>query len=208
VGMYLFWSSSDTFFTWVNRQLHIEPWLQKERNEWLSFLFVMSGMMLHLMIVLFYFSFFKYLVLIIGSPLFAFLSEKTEANLEEKEHRINWADLKRDCSRSIKLALRNCGWQAVYLVALLLVCLIPVVGWITPLIALGMECYYYGFSMQDYSLARTGLNTQQSIYYSSRHKGLAIANGFVFYIMHLLIPLAPAFAVIAATLAVHKAKNN
>ena len=82
------------------------------------------------------------------------------------------------------------------------------IGWITPLIALGMECYYYGFSMLDYSLARSGFNPAQSIHFTSRHKGLAIGNGFVFYLMHLLIILAPAFAIVAATLAVHKVKNN
>jgi len=208
VAMFLFWSSSDSVFSWVSQQLRIEPWLQKERNEWLSFLFVMTGMMLHLMIVLFYFSLFKYMILIIGSPLFALLSEKTEAILEGKEHHFNWADLRRDCWRSIKLALRNGGWQAVYLLALLLLSLVPVIGWITPLIALGMECYYYGFSMLDYSLARSGFNPAQSIHFTSRHKGLAIGNGFVFYLMHLLIILAPAFAIVAATLAVHKVKNN
>ena len=34
--------------------------------------------------VLFYFSLFKYLILIIGSPVFAYLSEKTEAIIEEQ----------------------------------------------------------------------------------------------------------------------------
>lgn len=208
VGMLFFWQSSDSVISWVSSKLGVEAWLQKERSEWLSFLFVMTGMMLRLILVLFYFSFFKYLILIIGSPVFAYLSEKTEAIIEGKEHSFNWSDLKKDCIRSIKLALRNGGWQSVYLIALILLSLVPVIGWITPVIALLMECYYFGFSMLDYSFARANLTPAQSIAFTGRHKGLAIGNGLLFYIMHIVIILAPAYAVIAATLSVHKVKNN
>jgi CysZ protein len=208
VGMFLFWKSADSVWSWVSNQLQIEAWLQKERNQWLSFLFVMTGVMLRLVSVLFYFSFFKYLILIIGSPVFAYLSEKTESIIEEKEYSFNWADVKKDCIRSIKLDLRNCGWQSVYLIALLLLSLVPVAGWITPVIALLMECYYFGFSMLDYSFARINFTPAQSISFIGRHKGLATGNGLLFYIMHLVIFLAPAYAVVAATLSVHKVKNS
>lgn len=207
-GMFFFWQSSDTVVSWVSRQLSIEAWLQKERSQWLSFLLVMTGMMLRLILVLFYFSFFKYLILIIGSPVFAYLSEKTESIIEGKEYRFNWPDLKKDCIRSIRLDLRNCGWQSVYLLALIVLSLIPVVGWITPIIALLMECYYFGFSMLDYSFARAKLTPAQSTHFTGQHKGLAIGNGLLFYVMHILIILAPAYAVIAATLCVHKMKTT
>lgn len=207
-GMFLFWYSSDTVVAWVSRQLRIETWLQQEGNEWLSFLFVMTGVMLRLVLVLFYFSFFKYLILIFGSPLFAYLSEKTEAILEGKEYHFSWASIRKDCFRSIKIDLRNCGWQSVYLVAIVLLSMIPVVGWIAPVIALLIECYYFGFSMLDYSFARAGFSAAESIAYSGRHKGLAVGNGIGFYVMHILILLAPAYAIIAATLSVHKMKNS
>jgi CysZ protein len=207
-GMLLFWQSSDSVVSWISSKLGIEPWLQKERSEWLSFLFVMTGMMLRLMLVIFYFSFFKYLILIIGSPVFAWLSEKTEALLEGKEYQFSGADIKKDSLRNIKLSLRNCGWQCVYLIALILLSLVPVVGWITPVIALLMECYYFGFSMLDYSLARSGFSPSQSIAFTGRHKGLAIGTGILFYGMHIIIVLAPAYAIVAATLTVHKVKNS
>ncbi len=207
-GMFFFWQSSDAVVSWVSSKLGIESWLQKERSEWLSFLFVMTGMMLRLILFLFYFSLFKYVILIIGSPVFAYLSEKTEAIIEGKEHSFNWPELKKDCIRSIKLALRNCGWQSVYLIALILLSLVPVVGWITPIIALLMECYYFGFSMLDYSFARVNFTPSQSIAFTGRHRGLAIGNGLLFYIMHIVIILAPAYAIIAATLSVHKVKNS
>jgi CysZ protein len=168
----------------------------------------MAGMMLRLVLVLFYFSLFKYLVLIIGSPVFAYLSEKTEAIIEEKEYSFNWSSIRKDCKRSILLDLRNCGWQSVYLITLIVLSLVPVFGWITPVIALLIECYYFGFSMLDYSFARINLTPAESIEFTSRHKGLAIGNGMLFYIMHIVIFLAPAYAVIAATLSVHKVKNG
>jgi len=104
--------------------------------------------------------------------------------------------------------LRNMIWQTVYSISLLLLSLIPVAGWITPLIALFVECYYYGFSMMDYSCERQKLTASQSTAFITKHRGLAIGNGLVFYLMHVVILagwlLAPAYAVIAATLSLYK----
>jgi CysZ protein len=208
IGMYFFLKSSDDAVTWVSDQMRIESWLQKERSGWLSFFFIMTGMMLRLILVLFYFSLFKYLILIIGSPVFAYLSEKTEAIIENKKHSFDRKELRKDASRSIRIALRNCLLQILYFIGLVLLSLLPLIGWITPIIAILVECYYYGFSMLDYSFARSKFTPQQSISFIGRHKGLAIGNGIIFYLMHVAIILAPAYAIVAATLSVHKVKNN
>lgn len=208
VGLYFFSTSSNAAVSWVSEKLRIESWLQKVESAWLSFFFLMTGMMLRMVLFLFYFALFKYIILIIGSPLFAYLSEKTEAIIDGKEHSFNWKDLRKDAWRSIKLALRNAGWQSFYLVALIFLTLVPLVGWITPVIALFIECYYFGFSMLDYSFARNEFTPAQSISFTSRHKGLAIGNGLIFYIMHIAIILAPAYAIIAGTLSVHKVKQS
>src|SRR5262245_22666261 len=112
--MYFFWTSANGAVSWISERLRIEAWLQKQRSGWVSFLFVMAGMMLRLILVLFYFSLFKYVILIIGSPLFAYLSEKTEAIIERKEHKFNWKELRKDAGRSIRMALRNCLLQILY----------------------------------------------------------------------------------------------
>ena len=91
IGIYFFWVSSDNAVTWLSEQTGLEEWLQKERNDWLSFLFMMVGMMLRLILVLFYFSIFKYLFLIIGSPLFAYLSEKTSSIIEGRDYPFSFA---------------------------------------------------------------------------------------------------------------------
>jgi CysZ protein len=212
VGIYYFFISSGNAVTLLSRTMGVEAWLQKERSEWLSFLFLMIGMMLRLVLVFFYFSLFKYLFLIIGSPVFAYLSEKTTSIIEGRDFPFNFSQLMKDAWRGSKLALRNTVWQTVYIVLLLFLSFIPLFGWITPLIALFIECYYYGFSMMDYSCERNKMSPGASIQFISRHKGLAIGNGLIFYLMHGLIIigwiLAPAYAVVAATLSLHRIKNT
>ncbi len=212
VGMYFFWNSSNDAVTYLSRQIGLENWLQKQRSNWLSFFFLMAGLMLRVVLVFFYFSLFKYLFLIIGSPVFAYLSEKTESILEGKDFPFNISQLLTDIWRGVRLALRNTLWQTVYTFSLLLLSLIPFFGWVTPVIVLFVECFYYGSSMLDYSLERHKLSYTQSVTYISRHKGLAIGNGLMFFLMHLVLiigwVLAPAYAVIAATLSLHKLKTS
>jgi CysZ protein len=80
------------------------------------------------------------------------------------------------------------------------------------MVALLVECYYLGFSMLDYSSERNKMSAAQSIEFIGIHKGLAIGNGIVFYMMHF-IPfigwvLAPGYAVIAATLSLITARKS
>ena len=212
VGIYLFYVSSSSAIEFMLLKSGVREWMDKMQNSWLSFLLIFGQIILNLILLLFYFSLFKYLFLIIGSPLFAYLSEKTESMIEGKEYPFSFKQLMKDIIRGIKLALRNMLWQTVYTVSILILSFIPVIGWVTPLLALLVECYYLGFSMLDYSCERNKLSTAQSIGFIGRHKGLAIGNGMVFYLMHF-IPilgwlLAPSYAVIAATISLYKAKNE
>jgi len=190
----------------------IKAWLESMGQSWLNLLFIVGQLLIVAVLFIFYFSLFKFLFLIIGSPVFAYLSEKTESIIEGKDFPFSLPQLIKDIFRGIKIALRNLLWQSVYLLAILILSFIPVIGWIGPLIALFVECYYFGFSMLDYSSERNKMSAAQSIDFIGRHKGLAIGNGLVFYVMHF-IPLigwllAPSYAVVAATLSLHKARTN
>ena len=207
-AMYFFGKSATAVIEYFTHILHLSDWIQRFENSFLGFLFTFTGVILWLVLLLFYFSFFKYICLIIGSPVFAYLNRKTELIIEGKEEAPGWADIKAEAARGIYIAMRNCGWQTIYLVGLILLSLVPVAGWITPLIVLVVECYYYGFSMVDYGFARNKFTTTQSIQFVGHHKGLAIGNGFLFYLMHTLIIFAPAYTIIAATLTVHKVKTS
>lgn len=211
-GMWFFWSSSTEAITWLSEKLGVIQWLKESDNSFFNFLFILGSLIFRLILMFFYFSLFKYIFLIVGSPVFAYLSEKTEAILEGREFPFSWQQLLKDMLRGIKLALRNTLWQTVYTLAILLLSIIPVVGWITPVIACLVECYYYGFSMMDYSCERHKLTPSQSIEFIGRHKGLAIGNGIVFFLMHGFIVigwvLAPAYAVVAATISLYHQKDE
>lgn len=212
VGMYVFWQSSNAVISYFTGTLGIDKWVHRQASDLLSFIFLMSEMMVRLILIFFYFSLFKYLFLILGSPVFAYLSEKTESIIEGREFPLSFRQLLNDIFRGIRLALRNTLWQAVFTISILILSFFPVVGWVTPVIMLFVECYYYGFSMLDYSCERHKLSPSESIEYITRHKGLAIGNGMMFFLMHL-IPfvgwmLAPAYAVVAATLSMDHQKSE
>ncbi len=206
-GLYVFFIS---FRTVVSEKiivgLGISQWLERYDSGLLSFLFSFTGIVVWLVGALFYFSLFKYVWLILGSPVFSWLSEKTASIVTGKTFAFSLNQWLKDMARGVKISLRNLLWQSVYLVALLLLSLIPVVGWVVPFLALTIEAYYFGFSMLDYSFERKRADMGSSIRYIGQHKGLAIGNGLVFYLLHI-IPVAgwvfaPAYAVIAATLTV------
>jgi CysZ protein len=132
--------------------------------------------------------------------------------MEGKDFPFNLTQFSKDIARAVKIALRNLLWQTVYIISILILSFIPLFGWIAPMVALLVECYYFGFSMLDYSSERNKLSSSQSIEFIGRHKGLAIGNGIVFYMMHF-IPfigwlLAPSYAVIAATISLLSARKN
>lgn len=212
IGMYYFMHTSSQFIEWLSLKTGLKSWLDTLSSSFLGFIFTMGSLLLWLILLLFYFSLFKYLFLIIGSPVFAYLSEKTEAIIEGNDIPFNFKQLLKDIIRGIKLSARNSLWQTVYTLSILFLSLIPILGWLTPVLAILIECYYYGFSMLDYSMERHKKTPAESIYYVASHKGLAIGNGLVFYLLHFLPiigwVLAPAYAVVAATLSMYPLKQS
>lgn len=211
-GIWLFWVTSNEATQLLLNKTGIREWLENFKNGWMNFLVIICQIIIWMVSLMFYFSMFKFIFLIIGSPLFSYLSEKTDTILTGKDFPFSFSKLMNDAWRAIKIALRNLLWQSLYMLSLFLLSFFPLFGWVTPLVGLLVECYYLGFSMLDYSSERNNLSAMQSIQFIGRHKGLAIGNGFVFYLMHL-VPiigwlLAPSYAVIAATLSLHKARNE
>jgi CysZ protein len=205
LGLYFFWISADTAVSGLFSGL--DKWLHKQHSPAYSFAAIMVGIMARLIMMFFYFSLFKYLFLILGSPVFSYLSEKTESIIEEKEFIFNKQVFYHDIKRAVRLAFRNCFWQTIFTIFILLLSFIPLIGSIAPVIAAVVECYYFGFSMLDYSCERHQLSPAESTQFISQRRGLAIGNGLVFYLLHF-IPfvgwvLAPSYALIAATISLY-----
>jgi len=211
-GIYLFWITSNSAIEFILLKTGVRGWLENMKEGWMNFFVILGQVIIWLVLLLFYFSLFKFLFLIIGSPVFAYLSEKTESIMEGRDFPFSFRQLMKDVARATRIALRNLLWQSVYLLTILILSFIPLFGWIAPLVALMVEWYYFGFSMLDYSCERNKLSAAQSIDFIGRHKGLAIGNGMMFYLLHL-IPIigwlfAPSYAVVAATLSLLQAKKK
>lgn len=212
VGMYFFGKSATHVIELLSIKTGLKAWVDRMQSSLLGFFFALGGVMLWLILIMLYFSWFKFMWLILGSPLYSYLSEKTAFIMEGREYPFDFRQILKDMKRGVKLALRNSLWQTVYTISLLIISFVPLLGWITPLVVLLLECYYYGFSMLDYSCQRQKLPGGQTIEFISKHKGLAIGNGLVFYLMHGLIGigwvLAPAYAVVAATLSLYQSGES
>lgn len=203
-GITLFWITANNAVQLLLAETGLKAWLDNMREGWLTFFVIMGQLIIWLIFLFLYFSIFKFIFLIIGSPLFAYLSEKSESLISGKDYPISLVQILKDSWRAIKLSFRNFFWQAFFLITVFIISFVPVVGWIAPLIAFMIECYYFGFAMLDYSFERHKTKSAVSISFISKHKGLAIGNGMMFFAMHL-VPvigwlLAPSYAVIAATL--------
>jgi CysZ protein len=209
--MYYFGKSANIFIEYVTSLLGIQDFVSRFEGSWIGFFFTFSALVMWMILMFFYFSLFKFFWLIVGSPVFAYLSEKTAAIIEGRDFPFSLRQLLNDIARGVKVALRNSFWQTFYTLGLLLLSLFPLIGWTTPILSILIECYYYGFSMIDYSCERRKMSAASSIKYVGRHKGLAIGNGIVFYLMHMIIGigwiLAPSYAVVAATISMYETES-
>lgn len=169
------------------------------------------SILIKLAIIYLYILFYKYLVLIIMSPVLALLSEKIDSILTGKEYPFNTQQFIRDVMRGIAIAIRNLLVELMFMLCFYILAFIPLVNLVSTVIMFFIQAYYTGFSMLDYSNERHKLNVSQSIAFIRRNKGIAIGNGMVFYFT-FLVPfvgwfIAPTYAVTAATLSVHKLRS-
>ncbi|MCH2234408.1 MAG: EI24 domain-containing protein [Crocinitomicaceae bacterium] len=129
-----------------------------------------------------------YIVVILLSPLIAMLSEKIEEILTGNKYPFNLKQLINDVKRGIKIAARNLFWEYLFLVIILGVASFfggSVKNILIFSLPLLIGFYFYGFAFIDYINERRRLNIQQSIHFVSKHRGLAIAIGSVYYICFL-----------------------
>ncbi len=149
----------------------------------------------------------KYLVLIMLSPLFAYLSEIVEEKITGVVYPFNFIQFLKDILRGIKIAFRN------FILEFVLIGLFTIAGFfvgpfallIVPFLWL-ISTYFYGFSMIDYTCERRKLTVAKSVEFIRQHRYLAIANGSAYTLLEMLpivgLMIAPINAVVGATTAV------
>ncbi|HNW99566.1 MAG TPA: EI24 domain-containing protein [Bacteroidales bacterium] len=182
----------------------------------LSYLFSAFYFIMRLLIQVFffycYFSIYKYLVLVIMSPVLAILSDKTSKIITGREVPYTFSLLMNDIFRGLAIVLRNIFMELLFIVICFFLSFIPIVGFVIPIFLFFVSMYFYGFSIIYYSHECYRLKISESVKFIRKNKGFAIANGFMFYIL-LLIPLvgllvAPSYSVVAATIGVNRILKN
>ncbi len=130
-----------------------------------------------------------YIVVVLLSPVLAMLSEKIEEIISGKKYNYSLKMLYHDIKRGAIIAFRNFVWYYIFVgVFVGLATLFSIStknSFLMFAIPFVVGFYYYGFSFMDYVNERRRLNIQQSIYYVSQHKGLAISIGSVYSIFFL-----------------------
>lgn len=152
---------------------------------------------------------YKYIIMIVLSPIQSIISSRVEAGLNgyETDEQMTMSSVFKDLYRGVGITFRNLTKEILFTLLLLIISFIPAVAFISAPAILLVQAYYAGFGNMDYYMERH-MNVKDSASFVNRYKGLAIANGGVF-LLFLLIPIvgliiAPTFATIASSVEVHK----
>ncbi len=145
-----------------------------------------------------------FVVLILMSPILAYISELTDKKITERDYPFDFIQLLKDVWRGVVIAVRNMFLELFWMVLLFFFTFIPVIGWISPIIMFFISSYYYGFSFLDYNNERKRMSVKESTAYMRSNKGRAIGVGTLYALLLLIPVIGPmlsGFAAIISTVA-------
>ena len=198
-----FWGSGE-FVSWATDLLGSA--YSMDQDSWMfEILGWFISASIHLVFLYVFFTINKYLVLIVLSPVLAFLSEKVEEKVTGKSYPFVLDQFVRDVVRGVLLALRNFVYEMVWTGLILLATFIfPPFGILSPFAIFFLQSYFYGFSFMDYFLERRKLSLKESIRFTRKKKGYAVVYGGVFsllfYIPYIGLIIAQIWMEVGATL--------
>lgn len=199
------WVTSDDIVLYFTNKFHLVDYNTKIGNLFEIFVVItIRGITLFV-----YLKLFRYLILIILSPVFVNISKVLYKSMEGEDHKMNIWNYCFCSFRGIEFALRN--FVLDILVTLLLLVLSLIVLWIFPLIPiliLIVESYFFAIVLMDYRYEKEGLTLKESIRRSRNLPGVPIGIGLIFN-LSLLVPLlgvifGPVLAFVAAQESIHE----
>jgi CysZ protein len=134
---------------------------------------------------------YKHIIMALSAPFMSPVSEKIESHLLGKYS--NLSNQHRNTSfqsqlwRGIRINIRNLFMELWLTLVILVISLIPVIGWFTSLLLFFIQAYYAGFGNMDYTLERH-FEYKKSVSFVRKNRGIAVGNGIVF-MLFLLIPV-------------------
>lgn len=198
----------------------VEEWLSGKGDS--RIMELLPGFLSGIIKVLFHVAFFfifaylsGFIILIVLSPLLAFISEKTEKIILHNDYPFEWSQFFKDIWRGILIALRNLVYEIMLTLIIFVTTLIPVLNIFSAPLSVVLlfliSSYFYGFSYMDYTCERKRMKVKESISFMRKYRGMTIANGALFSLT-LLIPFCGLFlggftaiiATVGATLAMNK----
>ncbi len=134
---------------------------------------------------------YKHIIMALSAPFMSPVSEKIEAYLLDENsnlvHQHRNTSFQSQLWRGIRINIRNLFMELWLTVVILIISLIPIIGWFTSLLLFFIQAYYAGFGNMDYTLERH-FKYKESLSFVRKHRGIAIGNGIVF-MLFLLIPI-------------------
>ena len=154
---------------------------------------------------------FKHLVMILSAPFMGPISKKIEDDFIGVTSQVQVSSPLTLMFRSVKISSRNLFRELLFSIPILLLGIIPFIGFFSLIFLFLMQAYFAGFGNMDYTLERH-FSYQKSIQFVKANKGIAIGNGLVF-MLFLLIPFVGIifiipFSVTSATIATVKIINQ
>jgi CysZ protein len=148
----------------------------------------------------------KYVILILLSPLFAYLSERTEEILTGKTYPFEFKQLVKDSIRGAGIATRNLLIETVFIaICSIISFFFPVVSPFTLTFLFLVNSYFMAFNFFDYVAERKRMNIQESIRYMRANfytlMGFGVAYNLVSFVPLLDWVLAPISAASGAVIA-------
>lgn len=155
----------------------------------------------------------KYIVLVLLSPLLAYVSERAEEELTGKRFPFSLVQLMKDALRGALVAIRNGVLELAITIGIwVLTLFVPIMAPFSFIILFLVSAYFYGFSMFDYVYERRRMRIGESVRAVNSQRGAVIANGMFFSLL-MKIPLlglmlAPVMASIGAVLSTVKKEGT
>jgi CysZ protein len=143
---------------------------------------------------------FKYIIIIVLSPVMSLISGKIEKQLTGGIS--SRFTLIKELVRGLRFNLRNLFKELVFMILLFILSFVPVIGFLSPILLFLIQAYYAGLGVMDYYLERHyTISESIAVGKQNRFYLTGLGSGFMLTILipFLGIMFAPILGTIAAT---------
>jgi len=175
-------------YRWIEAQTGLNLSGSQSENAWQEILKtgLQWGVIIVVKILLWYVMsrYMKYIVLILLSPLFAYLSERTEEMISGVYYPFNFNQFLKDVLRGIGIALRNMLLETLLIIAGGIVgFFIPLLSPLILVILFLVNSYFMAFNFFDYVVERKKMGVSKSVRYMRSNMATLLGFGVAYNIV-------------------------